>query len=67
MQRERYKDTLWVVDAIGNVYDVQRFVTVIDGREGADFYRLGDGTPIRRIDENDFEIGLSGEVRARRI
>jgi hypothetical protein len=67
MEGERYKEAMRVVDSRGNVYDVQRFVTVIGGREGASFYRLPDGTAIRRVEENDFEIGLNGEVRARRI
>lgn len=67
MGPERYKATIEVVDATGRIYEVQQFVTLVDGREGAPFYRLPDGIPARRIGDDEFEIGMIDKVRAKRL
>ncbi len=67
MQRERYKATIDVVDDAGHSYRLEQFVTIVDGREGAPFYRLPDGIPARRISESEFEIGMIEKVRATRV
>lgn len=66
MKRERYKATFDVVDETGRVYRLQQYVTVVDGREGEPFYRLPDGIPARRIDADEFEIGMIEKFRAKR-
>ena len=66
MKPERYKATIEVVDAAGRVYELEEYVTVVDGHEGSTFYRLRDGIPARRIGEDEFEIGMIDKVRARR-
>ena len=66
MKRERYKATIEVVDDDGRVYELEEFVTLVDGREGASFYRMRDGIPARRIGEDEFEIGMIDKVRAKR-
>lgn len=66
MARERYKATFEVVDDTGRVYELQQWVTIIDGREGAPFYCLPDGIPARRIGPDEFEIGMIDKVRAKR-
>ena len=66
MSRERYKATIDVVDDAGRAYRLHEFVTLVDGREGASFYRLSDGIPARRLGENEFEIGMIDKIHARR-
>ena len=66
MKRERYIATIEVVDDAGRVYELQQFVTLVDGRDGAPFFMLADGIPARRIGEDEFEIGMVDKVRARR-
>lgn len=67
MKRERYKATIAVVDDAGRPYQLQQFVTMVDGREGAPFYRLADGMPARRIGADEFEIGMIEKFRVRRV
>jgi hypothetical protein len=64
--RERYRATIEVVDESGRVYELEEFVTLVDGREGAPFYRLRDGIPARRIGADEFEIGMVDKVRVKR-
>lgn len=64
--RERYKARIEVVDENGDVYELEEFVTLIDGREGTPFYRLRDGIPARRLSADEFEIGMIDKVRAKR-
>ncbi|HEX5123514.1 MAG TPA: hypothetical protein VFV97_09725 [Rhodanobacteraceae bacterium] len=66
MKRERYKTTFEVVDDAGRIYELQQWVTMIDGREGAAFSHLPDGIPARRIGDDEFEIGMIDKVRVRR-
>lgn len=66
MTRERYIATIELVDDAGHAYELQQFVTIVDGRDGAPFFRLADGIPARRIGEDEFEIGMIDKVRARR-
>ena len=66
MKRERYKESIRVVVDDRREYEVQYFVTMIDDKEGAPFYRLTDGIPVRRISDNEFEIGMVDKVRAKR-
>jgi hypothetical protein len=66
MTRERYIGTIVVVDDAGRVYELQQFVTIVDGREGAPFFRLDDGIPARRVGDDEFEIGMVDKVRVRR-
>jgi hypothetical protein len=63
---QRYKTTFEVVDDAGRVYELQQWVTLVDGREGAPFYCLADGIPARRLGEHEFEIGMIDKVRTRR-
>jgi hypothetical protein len=67
MSRERYKATIDVVDDHGRVYRLDEFVTLVDGREGAPFYRLPDGIPARRLDDDEFEIGMIDKIRVKRV
>jgi hypothetical protein len=67
MSRERYKATIDVVDNAGRMYRLDEFVTLVDGVEGARFYRLPDGIPARRVAEDEFEIGMIDKIRARRV
>lgn len=66
MKRERYIATIEVIDDAGRVYELQQFVTIVDGREGSPFYHLPDGIPARRVGEDEFEIGMVDKVRVRR-
>jgi hypothetical protein len=66
MTRERHKATIEVVDDTGRVYVLEHLVTLVDGREGAAFYRLPDGMPARRIGDDEFEIGMLEKIRAKR-
>lgn len=66
MKRERYIGTIEVVDDAGRVYELQQFVTIVDGREGSPFYHLPDGIPARRVGEDEFEIGMIEKIRAKR-
>ena len=66
MKRERYIATIEVADDAGRVYELQEFVTLVDGRDGAPFFMLADGIPARRIGDDEFEIGMVDKVRARR-
>jgi hypothetical protein len=66
MKRECYKNAIEVLDDDGRVYQVQHFVTIIDGQEGASFYRLADGTPVKKISGDCFEIGFIDKVRTKR-
>jgi hypothetical protein len=65
MSRERYKRTITAIGDDGLVYEIEEFVTLVDGREGAPFYRLRDGIPARRIGADEFEIGMIEKVRAK--
>jgi hypothetical protein len=77
VKRERYKGTIHVADGTGTVYEVLHYVTVIDDgtwddgqpqvREGLAFYRLRDGTPVQRVDDDEFEIGFVEKAHARRV
>lgn len=67
MSRERYKATIEVVDENGRIYALDEFVTLVDGREGAPFYRLRDGIPARHLGADEFEIGMIDKVRAKRL
>ena len=66
MKRERYKTTFEVVDDAGRVYELQQWVTLVDGREGAAFYCLADGIPARPVGDGEFEIGMVDKVRVKR-
>jgi hypothetical protein len=63
---ERYKNTIQVVDDTGEVFELQCFASVVDGREGSLFYRLPNGVPARRLSDEEFEIGIIDKVRVRR-
>jgi hypothetical protein len=67
MNRERYRTTIDVVDDAGRVYRLHEFVTLVDGREGAAFYRLADGIPARRVGPDEFEIGMIDKIRVKRL
>jgi hypothetical protein len=67
MQRERYKDSIYVVSDNGRAYEVLHFVTIVDGREGVSFYRLANGIPVYRISDDEFEVGMIEKQRTKRI
>jgi hypothetical protein len=62
---ERYKGSTQARDAAGRIYEVQHFVMLHDGEEGAPFYRLPDGMPAVRVGDDEFEIGILDKFRVK--